>query len=85
MFIDQKRLPDALDPAFIQALREAFSGLVRVTASLKELDDKLLDDHGAVTADELRVRFENWLDRLLRGKDRQKVRIVFEPDRHENG
>ena len=82
-FIAAKSLPDPLDPGFIQALREAFSGLVRVTASLKELDDELLGNQGAITADELRARFEAWLDKLLRGKDRQKARIVLEPDRHE--
>ena len=82
-FIATKSLPDPLDPSFIQALREAFSGLVRVPASLKELGDELLGDQGAVTADELRARFENWLDKLLRGKDRQKARIVLEADQHE--
>ena len=82
-FIAAKSLPDPLDPGFIQALREAFSGLVRVKASLKELDDELLGDQGAVTAEELRARFEAWLDKLLKGKDRLKARIVLEPDRHE--
>ena len=82
-FIAVRSLADPLDPGFIQALREAFSGLVQVTASLNELDDELLGDQGAVTADELRARFEAWLDKLLRGKDRQKARIVLEPNQHE--
>ena len=82
-FIAAKSLPDPLDSGFIQALREAFSGLVRVTASLKGLDDELLGDQGAVTADELRARFEAWLNKLLRGKDHKKARIVLESDRHK--
>jgi hypothetical protein len=71
-------LPDPLDSDFVQALREAFSGLVRVTASLRDLDQTLVGDHGAVTVDELRGRFDSWIDGLLKGKDRQKARIVLE-------
>lgn len=80
-FIAAKSLPEPLETSFIQALREALSGLVRVTANLKELDDELLGDQGAVTADELTARFEAWLHKLLRGKDRQKARIVLTLDR----
>ena len=83
-FIATKNLPEPLDPGFVEAMREAFSGLVRVTVSLKALNDELLGDQGAVTVDQLRARFENWLNRLLGDKDRHKARIVLEPDRHES-
>ena len=82
-FIAARILPEPLDPCFVMAMREAFSGLVRVTASLKELDDELLGDQGAVTVDELRARFENWLNKLLSDKDHHKARIVLERDRNE--
>ena len=48
-FIAARILPEPLNPSFVKALRDAFSGLVRVRASLKELDDELLGDQGAVT------------------------------------
>jgi len=84
-FIAAKSLPDPLDPDFVQALDEAFSDLVRVPASLNELDDKLFGDHGAMTVDELRARFESWLDNLVRGKDPRKARIVFEARGRDSG
>lgn len=77
-------LPDPLDSDFVQALREAFSGLVRVTANLHDLDQTLVGDHGAVSVDELRGRFESWIDGLLKGKDRQKARIVLESTSDED-
>jgi hypothetical protein len=83
-FVASRSLPDPLDPDFVQALREAFSGLVRVTASLHDLDQTLVGDHGAVTVDELRGRFESWIDGLLKGKDRQKARIVLESNPGED-
>jgi hypothetical protein len=83
-FVVSRSLPDPLEPDFVQALREAFSGLVRVTASLHDLDRTLVGDHGAVTVDELRGRFENWIGGLLKGKDHQKARIVLETGLHEN-
>jgi hypothetical protein len=82
-FVASRSLPDPLDSDFVQALREAFSGLVRVTASLHDLDQTLVGDHGAVTIDELRGRFESWIDGLLKGKDRQKARIVLESNQDE--
>ena len=82
-FVTAKTLPEPLNSDFVAALREAFSGLVRVTASIRQLDDELLGDRGAVTIDDLRARFEAWIDKLLKGKDRQKVRIVLE--REQNG
>jgi hypothetical protein len=83
-FVASRSLPDPLDSDFVQALREAFSGLVRVTAGLHDLNETLVGDHGAVTVDELRARFESWIERLLKGKDRQKARVVLESDSHEN-
>lgn len=83
-FAANRSLPEPLDSEFVQALREAFSGLVRVTASLRDLNATLVGDHGAATVDELRGRFESWIDRLLKGKDRQKARIVLECGPHEN-
>ena len=82
-FVTAKALPEPLNADFVAAMREAFSGLVRVTASLKALADELLGDQGAVTVDDLRARFEAWIDKLLKGKDRQKARIVLELDQHQ--
>lgn len=79
-FISAKTLPESLDSPFIQALREALSGLARVPASLKKLEDELLAGEGALTVDELRARFEAWLHKLLRAKDPQKARIVLVPN-----
>jgi len=82
-FIAERMLPEPLNPSFVKAMRDALSGLVRVRASLKELGDELLGDQGAVTVDQLRARFENWLNKMLGDKDHNRARIVLERGRDE--
>jgi len=77
-FIKQKTLPDDPSQDFIQALREVLSGLTRVSVRIADLRDALLADGAPATLAEMRKRFEEYLDGLIRGKEPGKVRIVLE-------
>ncbi|MBQ9405388.1 MAG: ATP-binding protein [Desulfovibrio sp.] len=77
-FLNAKTLPSPLDKAFVEALKEVFSGLIKVTVSDQELRQALQLAKGPATPAELKKRFEDYLDQLTRGKDAAKVRIVVE-------
>ena len=77
-FMRSRTLPDPLDQDFIDALQEALSGLTKVAVSIDELRNALLAGGSPITLAEMKRRFEEYLDSLVRGKERSKVRIVLE-------
>lgn len=77
-FMKSKELPMPLDSNFVYALKEALSGLVKVTVKVRELQQALQAADGPATPAEMKKRFEAYLDQLTKGKDQAKVRIVME-------
>ena len=77
-FIKSKELPVPLDSNFVHALKEVLSGLVKVTVKAQELQQALQVTDGPATPAEMKKRFEELIDQLVRGKDPRKVRIVME-------
>jgi predicted ATPase len=77
-FIKKKTLPDDLTPDFIQSLKEALSGLTKVTIKMDDLRAALLAGGSPATPAEMKKRFEEYLDQLTKGKEPGKVRIVLE-------
>lgn len=78
VFIQSKELPQPLDSNFVHALKEVLSGLVKVTVKAQELQHALQVTDGPATPAEMKKRFEHYIDRLTKGKDPAKVRIVME-------
>jgi len=77
-FIKKRVLPDNIDLHFIQALQEVLSGLTKVAVKTEALRAALLAGGSPVTPAEMRKRFEDYLDHLIKGKEPGKVRIVLE-------
>jgi hypothetical protein len=77
-FIKSRTLPDDLNQDFIQALKDILSGLTKVSVRIGDLRDALLAGGSPATPEEIRKRFEQYLDRLTKGKEPGKVRIVLE-------
>ena len=77
-FIQEQTLPDDLDQDFIDALREALSGLQKVLVRSAELRAALLAGGAPASPAEMKIRFEKYLDSLTKGKEPGKVRIVLE-------
>ncbi|AKB32606.1 hypothetical protein MSSIH_1916 [Methanosarcina siciliae HI350] len=77
-FIKSRKLPVPLDNNFVSALQEVFSGLVKVTFNVQDLQSALKVTGGPATPAEMKKRFEEYVDDLTRGKDPTKVRIVLE-------
>lgn len=79
-FIKSKQLPSPLDSNFIHALKEVLSGLVKVKLNLGDLQNALQTNTGPGTPAEMKKRFVDYVDKLTKGKDPAKVRIVLESD-----
>ena len=77
-FVAAGELPAELSTAFIGALKEVLSGLIKIPVTLASLQDALLTGGSPATPDELKKRFEEFLAKLSKGKDVGKVRIVLE-------
>lgn len=77
-FIKSRELPYDLGQDFIDALSEVLSGLQKVPVKTADLRAALLSGGSPATPDELKKRFEGFLDELTKGKEPGKVRIVLE-------
>lgn len=77
-FLASRQLPDDLSHQFLQAVREALAGLVRVALMMDILRDALSVGGLPATPAEMKKRFENHLEELIRGKEPTKVRLVVE-------
>lgn len=77
-FIKKKSLPGDLTADFIQALKEALSGLTKVAVKMEDLRSAILAGGSPATPAEMKKRFEEYLDQLTKGKEPGKVRIVLE-------
>lgn len=77
-FIKSKEMPVPLSSNFVHSLKEALSGLVKVTVTVHELHQALQLTEGPATPAEMKKRFEKYIDQLIDGKDSAKVRIIVE-------
>ncbi len=77
-FLKERKLPDELNQDFICALNEVLSGLVKVAVKTEDLRAALLKGGSPVTPEEMKKRFEEYLNELTKGHELGKVRIVLE-------
>ena len=77
-FIKNRELPDELGHDFINALKEVLSGLVKVTIKIEDLRSALLSGGSPATPEEMKKRFDDYINELIKGKEPGKVRIVLE-------
>lgn len=77
-FISSKALPDPVTPDFVAAVQEALSGLEKINVSGADIRQALLQGGSPATPDDLRKRFETFLNERCKGKDTTKLRFVVE-------
>ena len=77
-FMQDCELPKRISQAFIQALREALTGLEKVAVTSSGLREALIQGGIPCTLDELNSRFEAHVAGLAKGKDPSRVRVVVE-------
>ena len=67
-----------MTPSFISAVQEALSGLEKISVSADDIKQALLSGGSPAAPDELRKRFESFLNERCKGKDTSKLRFVVE-------
>lgn len=77
-FISSKSLPDPVAPEFVAAVQEALSGLEKINVSSADIRQALLQGGSPATPEDLRKRFESFLNDRCKGKDTTKLRFVVE-------
>lgn len=77
-FLESKRLPDPVSPAFVKALQEILSGLEKVVLPEARLRSALISGGVPCTVGELKERFDAFVADLTKGKDATRVRVVVE-------
>jgi hypothetical protein len=77
-FLKSRKLPDELGQDFIYALQEVFSGLTKVVIKTENLWQALSASGSPSTPSELRKRFDEYLNRLTKGREAGKIRIMLE-------
>ena len=77
-FIRQRELPSEPGQDLIEALKEVLSGLEKISVTTDALRTALLSGGSPTTPAEMKQRFDDYLNGLLKGKEPDKVRIVLE-------
>ena len=77
-FISSKNLSDPVTPEFVAAVQEALSGLEKINVSSADIRQALLNGGSPATPEDLRKRFEAFLNDRCKGKDMTKLRFVVE-------
>ncbi|MER9421657.1 DUF6079 family protein [Mesorhizobium sp. M0317] len=77
-FAEKKTLPEFVTPEFISAVQEALSGLEKINVTGDEIRVALLLGGSPATPDDLRRRFETFLNDRCKGRDTNKLRFVVE-------
>ena len=77
-FVASKKLADPVTPDFVSAVQEALSGLEKIGVSGDDIKKALLQGGSPATPDDLRKRFETFLNERCKGKDASKLRFVVE-------
>jgi hypothetical protein len=73
--VRRRILPEAVDEALVRSLYELAAGLEAVTLDLNNFAAQLLAERSVLTADELERAWETYVNNLLHGRDRDRVRI----------
>jgi hypothetical protein len=77
-FVTQGKLPSPVSDDFIIALKEALTSLIKVPVRVEDIHKILQQTGGSVTPGELKDIFNTYIDKLIAGKEANKVRIIVE-------
>lgn len=77
-FLTSRTLPDPMTTEFANAVQEALSGLEKIAVKGDEIKQALLQGGSPATPDDLRKRFDSFMNERCKGKDATKLRFVIE-------
>ena len=68
-FLTSRKLPDPMTAEFANAVQEALSGLEKIAVKGDEIKQALLQGGSPATPDDLRKRFDTFMNERCKGKD----------------
>ena len=77
-FLASRKLPDPMTAEFANAVQEALSGLEKIPVKGDEIKQALLQGGSPAMPEELRKRFDTFMNERCKGKDATKLRFVIE-------
>ena len=77
-FIRSRKFPDLLGTEFIDALQKVLSGLEKVVVTKEDTRAALLSGGSPVSPAEMEACIARYMDKLTKGHDPAKVRVVVE-------
>jgi energy-coupling factor transporter ATP-binding protein EcfA2 len=77
-FLKAKALPEKISNDLVQGVQTALSGLIAISVKPEELLDALASGGAPCTVEQLRTRFEEFVQKITRGKEQTKVRLVID-------
>ncbi|HHW4681777.1 MAG TPA: DUF6079 family protein [Xylella sp.] len=77
-FLASRKLPDPMTSEFANVVQEALSGLEKIAVKGDEIKQALLQGGSPATPDDLRKRFDTFMNERCKGKDATKLRFVIE-------
>ena len=77
-FLKSRKLPETMTTEFADAVQEALSGLEKIEVKGDEIKHALLQGGSPATPDDLRKRFDTFMNERCKGKDSTKLRFVIE-------
>ena len=76
-FLKSKRLPEKIEADLVQGIQTALSGLIAMNVIPADLLDSLSAGGAPCTVEQLRTRFEEFLQKITRGREAAKVRLII--------
>lgn len=77
-FLKAKKLPDKIGNELVQGMQTALSGLIAISVKPADLLDALSGGGAPCTVEQIRTRFEEFLQKITRGRETGKVRLVID-------
>lgn len=77
-FVKSKSLPDKIGNDLVQGMQQALSGLIAISVKFADLLDALSDGGAPCTVEQIQTRFEEFVQKITRGKEPAKVRLVID-------
>jgi energy-coupling factor transporter ATP-binding protein EcfA2 len=77
-FLKDKKLSEKISNDLVQGMQQALSGLIAIPVKLADLLDALSDGGAPCTVEQIQTRFEEFVQKITRGKEPSKVRLVID-------
>jgi energy-coupling factor transporter ATP-binding protein EcfA2 len=79
-FLESKKLPEKISNDLVQGMQTALSGLTAISVKTADLLEALSAGGAPCTVEQIQDRFDAFVQRLTRGKEPAKVRLIIERD-----